>query len=116
MTEAPPPPPPGGYQTPVGYPPPKHPQATLILVLGILGLVLCQVVAPFAWVMGNKAMREIKANPTAFSGDGEVNAGRILGIIGTVLLVLAVVVFAVFVIAAIAFSAGTFDDGVSTGY
>ncbi|MCH8971439.1 MAG: hypothetical protein IH918_05050, partial [Acidobacteria bacterium] len=31
------------------YPEPS--QATTILVLGILGLILCQVLAPFAWVM-----------------------------------------------------------------
>lgn len=81
MTET---PPAGQY-----YPPPKHPQATTVLVLGILGLVLCQVLSPFAWSMGNKAQKEILANPGAYSGDGEINAGRILGIIGTAILGLA---------------------------
>ncbi|MEO6605936.1 MAG: hypothetical protein ABIN55_10005 [Aeromicrobium sp.] len=76
-------PPPGQY-----YSPPKHPQATTVLVLGILGLVLCQVVSPFAWSMGNKAQKEMLASPGAYSGDGEINAGRILGIIGTALLAL----------------------------
>jgi uncharacterized membrane protein YjgN (DUF898 family) len=74
-------PPPGAY-----YPPPKHPQATTVLVLGILSLVLCQILGPFAWSMGNKAQREIQANPGAYSGEGEVNAGRILGIIATAMM------------------------------
>ena len=85
-------PPPGGYQPHPGFPPPKHPQATTVLVLGILGLVLCQVLGPFAWSMGSKAQREIQANPGAYSGESEINAGRILGIIGTALLALTVLV------------------------
>ena len=93
MSEA---PPPGTY-----YPPPKHPQATTVLVLGILGLVLCQVLGPFAWVMGNKAQKEIQAHPGAYSGDGEINAGRILGIISTALLGLMVLLFALMIVVSV---------------
>ena len=34
-----------------GYapPPPVHPQAITVLVLGIVAIVVCQVVGPFAW-------------------------------------------------------------------
>ncbi|RLV56423.1 DUF4190 domain-containing protein [Aeromicrobium phragmitis] len=71
----------GGWQ-----PPPKHPQATLVLILGILGLAVCGVLAPVAWVMGNRALREIDANPQQFGGRSEANAGRILGIVGTAFL------------------------------
>lgn len=78
MTDA---PPSGQY-----CPPPRHPQATTVLVLGILGLVLCQLLSPFAWSTGNKAQKEIQASPGAYSGEGEINAGRILGIIGTAIL------------------------------
>lgn len=91
--------PPGQYGYQPAHQPPKHPQATTVLVLGILGLVLCQVVSPFAWSMGNKAQKEMLANPGAHSGDGEINAGRILGIIGTAILGLAILFFvALFVI------------------
>ena len=38
---------------------PEQSQATTILVLGILGLILCQVLAPFAWVMGNGELAAI---------------------------------------------------------
>lgn len=68
-----------------------HPQATTALVLGILGLVLCGVLAPFAWIIGGRAVRDIDASRGTLGGRGSANAGKILGIVGTVLLVLLVV-------------------------
>lgn len=88
MSQYPPPPPP-----PYAPPPRNHPQATTILVLGICGLVLCQVLGPFAWVMGTRALREIDASHGQLGGRDTVNIGRILGIIGTVLMVLGLVLF-----------------------
>jgi uncharacterized membrane protein YjgN (DUF898 family) len=66
-------------------------QATTILVLGILSLVLCQVLGPFAWVMGNKELAGIDAGRRAPENRGSAQAGRILGIISTVLMILGVV-------------------------
>jgi TRAP-type C4-dicarboxylate transport system permease small subunit len=90
-------------QQPAGPPyaplPPNHPQAVTALVLGILGVVVCGVIAPFAWNIGNQAVREIDASGGAWGGRTEANAGRILGIVGTALLavgVLATIVFLVF--------------------
>lgn len=88
MSQYPPTPP------PYGPPPANHPQATTVLVLGILSLVVCGVLGPFAWVMGNRALAQIDASyGTAhpIGGRESVNIGRILGIISTVLLVLGVV-------------------------
>jgi uncharacterized membrane protein YjgN (DUF898 family) len=68
-----------------------HPQATTILVLGILSLVVCGILGPFAWSMGNRALRDIDASQgtqAALGGRSSVNAGRICGMIATVLLVL----------------------------
>jgi len=62
-----------------------------VLVLGILSLVVCGVLGPFAWVMGNRALREIDASQLTaqpLGGRETVNVGRILGIVGTVLVVL----------------------------
>src|SRR4029077_2256749 len=84
MTE--PPIPQQPMQPPYGPPPPNHPQAITVLVLGILGLVVCGIVGPFAWVMGNRAVREIDASQGALGGRTEANVGRILGIVATVLL------------------------------
>ena len=36
-------------------------QATTILVLGILSLVVCQILGPIAWVMGNNELAGIDA-------------------------------------------------------
>ncbi len=69
----------------------EHPQGTIVLVLGILGLVACQILSPVAWVMGNRALAEIDADPNRWSNRSNVNAGRICGIVGTVLLILSVV-------------------------
>lgn len=65
---------------------PEASQATTVLVLGILGLVICQVLGPFAWVMGNRELEAIDAGRRAPENRGTANAGRILGIISTVLL------------------------------
>lgn len=94
-------PPPGYGYPPPGYAPfapqpPKHESATTAMVLGLVGTVgalactLPVVVAPFAWHTGAKALREIDASQGALGGRSEAKAGMILGIIGTVLLVLAV--------------------------
>ena len=112
----PPPPPPGGPkpygqqppgQPPYGYQPygagrpTEHPQGTTILVLGILSIVVCGVLGPFAWSMGTKAMREMDANPQVpYSNRGNVNAGRICGIVGTVLMVLGILGFILVIAAA----------------
>lgn len=89
----PPYPPPGGAP----YAPPEHPQATLVLVLGILGLALCQVLGPVAWVMGHRARKEIAASGGTIGGNTQVTVGWALGIAATLLLVLSIVVLVVIV-------------------
>ena len=101
---------PPGYGAPYGYGPPQyeHPQGTMILILGIVGIVACQLASPFAWVMGNRVLAEIDANPSAYSNRGIVVAGRICGIVGCVLLGLSlafVVVYLLFIVAVIGGSA-----------
>jgi hypothetical protein len=92
MSQYPPQPP------PYNVPPQDHPQTTTILILGICGLVLCQVLGPFAWSMGNKAMREIDASGGQLGGRDTVNVGRILGMIGTALLALGVLAVLFFIV------------------
>jgi hypothetical protein len=84
------------YGQPPGYPPvgyaPDHPKATTALVLGILGVVLCSLAAPFAWRIGKQTVREIDDSHGQLGGRGAAQAGYVLGIIGTVLLGLYVLV------------------------
>ena len=70
-----------------------------MLILGIVGLVVCQVVSPFAWVMGNRVIAEIDASNGQLGGRSNANAGRILGIVGTALIGLALLVVVVAVVA-----------------
>jgi hypothetical protein len=107
------PPPAGGWgQPPEGwpygpspYPPPREtaPGALAALVLGIIGLSACQLCAPFAWWQGHSAENAIRASGGMLDGKGMATAGKILGIIGTALLVLVVG----FVIVAVAIEAGS---------
>lgn len=70
-------------------------QAVTVLVLGILGLVVCQILGPFAWYLGNKEVDAIDAGRRPPENRGMAVAGRVLGIIGTVLLGLGLLVAAV---------------------
>ena len=97
------PPGPGGYYP---YPPmmaanPFDSRATPVLVFGILGLVFCQLCAPVAWIMGNGVKRDAEAS--GFPEPGLGKAGRICGIVGSVLLIAMVGFFVLF----IALGAGT---------
>jgi hypothetical protein len=76
-------------------------------VLGIVSLVVCQIVGPFAWVMGNNALAEIDANPMAYTNRSAVQAGRICGIVATGLLTLYVVGFVVLIVVAAATSSSS---------
>ncbi len=109
---APPPPPAyGGYQQPAppgyqAYGQPvygggggEHPQGTTILVLGILSLVVCQILGPFAWSMGSKALEEIDGSGRSYTNRGNVVAGKICGMISTILLIVSVVFVVIVVIA-----------------
>jgi len=68
----------------------KPHRGTLILVLGILSLVVCAPLGIVAWVMGNGDLKQIDAGGMDPSGRPLTNAGRICGIIGTILLALGV--------------------------
>lgn len=113
---------PGYGQPPYGYgylpqAAPKHSSATLAMVLGIVGLasfLICgciAVVSPFAWYLGAKAKREIDQSGGQYGGRGEAQAGMIMGIIGTVLLILMILAIGIFIAIGVA---GGFDDGSST--
>lgn len=67
-------------------------RATTILVLGILSLVVCGLLGPIAWYQGNQELQRIAGGAVDPSTQGTVNAGRICGIVGTLLTAVGVVV------------------------
>lgn len=88
----------------------EHKGAQKAMILGIVSMVClglaffcCLTIpgvfaAPFAWVIGAKAKREIDASPGVYGNRGAAQAGVVMGIIGStigVLVVLAIVAFIV---------------------
>lgn len=89
-----------------------HPQGTAILIMGILSLpLLCACVGGIlgivAWVMGNNAIKEIDANPAAYSNRSTVQIGRVLGIVATCLWVVTIVIRIVMAVLVMASSSGS---------
>jgi hypothetical protein len=110
-----------GYGGPMA---PKHPSATTAMVLGIGalgGMFVCGipiVLAPFAWMIGGRAVKEIDAHPGRYSGRDQAQAGRIMGMIGTGLLVLGVIAVIALIAIAVAVSpdSGDLSYDEDTGY
>lgn len=64
----------------------KPHRGTLILVLGILSLVVCGPLGIFAWIMGSGDLKEMGAGIMDSSGRGNTQAGKICGMIATILM------------------------------
>jgi len=73
-----------------GQPQSSSTQAVTALVLGILGVVCCGLLAPIAWYMGTQEQKAIREGRSPAAGDGLAKAAVILGIIGSILLVLSI--------------------------
>lgn len=71
-----------------GQPQSASTQAITSLVLGILGVICCGLLAPVAWYIGNQELKAIREGRSAMAGEALAKIGMILGIIGTILLVL----------------------------
>ena len=76
----------------------EHPQATLAFVLGLLSVLGLTILGPFGWYIGNKVVGEIDRDGRQFANRGIAMAGKVLGIIGTVFLILSVLAFAAFIV------------------
>lgn len=114
MSQPPPwPPQPGGpgpQYPPYSQYPLRSVNGGLILTLGILGLLLCNLLGPFAAVMGSNAVAAIDRGEADPNERGSANAGRILGIISTVFLALSVL------LVLIAVASPQFRTGFSQGF
>ena len=70
-------------------------RGTLILILGIVGLLCCMPVGIVAWVLAHQDLRDMNAGTMDPTGRGMTQAGKILGIISVVLAVLTLIAWAV---------------------
>jgi hypothetical protein len=60
-------------------------RGTMILVFGILGFVVCFPFGIVAWVMGNADLKAMDAGTMDPEGRGTTQAGKIIGMIATIL-------------------------------
>ncbi len=74
----------------------KPHRGTLILVLGILGLVVCGPCGIAAWIMGSGDLKEMDAGTMDPSGRSNTNVGKICGMIATILMILGALAFIAF--------------------
>jgi len=88
---------------------PRHPDALMVLVLGILSIIVLPLIGPFAWVIGARVKREMAAEPGRWSGEDLVGMGYVLGIVGTVICILAAAFVLLFLLGFIAIGFGAFS-------
>jgi hypothetical protein len=73
------------YQpAPYGAPPPEHPQGTMILIFGIIGIFFT-IFAPIAWYLGNKAKKDIQVSGIPYANEQNISIGRMLGKVFTII-------------------------------
>ncbi len=70
---------------------PHH--GSLILTLGLLGLLLFAPLGILAWVLGNKDLTAMEQGRMDKSGEGLTSAGKVLGIIACALMIVGAVIF-----------------------
>ncbi|HWN08558.1 MAG TPA: hypothetical protein VNO50_04680 [Pyrinomonadaceae bacterium] len=83
-------------------------RGVLILVFGILSFVVCPFFGIAAWVMGNTDLREMAVGRMDPTGRDLTQAGRICGIVGTllVLIPMVIIIFAALGVALFGAAAG----------
>lgn len=77
------------------------------LILGILAIVLCPVVGPFAWAIGRRAVKDIDASGGTVGGRAQAMVGYIIGMVVTILMIIGVVATVVILVIAAATSTTT---------
>ena len=82
-------------QQPYGAPPQEHPQGTLILIFGILGIFIT-IFAPIAWYLGNKARKDIQTSGIQYSNEQNISIGRMLGKVFTIIAIVSIVLLIIF--------------------
>lgn len=86
-------------------------RGTTILVLGILSLVVCAVCGPIAWIMANKDIASMEAGLMDPLGLDQTKAGRICGIIGTILFIVGLILGIIYLVFVVVFIGATASQG-----
>lgn len=93
-------------------PAPEHPQAIVVLVIGLIasigGILTCGLTAPFgpvAWIFGRRVIRQIDSGTAPAGGREKAVAGYWMGIIATA--VMTFILLGVIVLVALFFMSPT---------
>ncbi|MDX2130942.1 MAG: DUF4190 domain-containing protein [Planctomycetota bacterium] len=80
------------YPPPMSGTPPMNPgsmmrphRGTLVLVMGILGLVVCVICGILAWMWGKEDLKAIDAGQMDPAGRSLTQVGKILGMVSVIL-------------------------------
>jgi len=87
----------------------------MILVFGIISIVMCSPLGPFAWIMGRSDLKLMDAGIKDPNGKGLTLAGMVLGIISTILLVLGFIIFLVYILIVVILGIGLAAGAASGG-
>jgi hypothetical protein len=83
-------------QQPYTMPPmQEHPQGTMILIFGILGIFIT-IFAPIAWYLGNKAKKDVQTSGIQYSNEQNISVGRMLGKVFTIIAIVSIVLVIIF--------------------
>lgn len=92
-------------QAPPGGAPGVRPhRGAMILVFGILGIVCCVIFGIVAWVMGNNDLQAMQAGQMDRSGEGLTKAGKIIGMISVLLLIIGILLQVLFIVLGVGIS------------
>jgi uncharacterized membrane protein len=82
---------------------PPLPNATAVLVLGILSIVVCFITGIIALVLANRDMALYNANPGVYSPSSlsNIKTGRICAIVGISLQLVGLIIYIIFIVAMI---------------
>ncbi|MBN2088963.1 zinc ribbon domain-containing protein [candidate division KSB1 bacterium] len=99
-------PPPIALTTPVL---PKG-NGVLALVFGILGIATCLPLSIIAWLLGHGELQKIKMGLISDKEEGLAKVGKILGIIGTILMVIVILLIFFFIVLSLQFGTEYIND------
>lgn len=87
-------PPPTSRTEYLGYAPRtmKPHRGSAVLTLGILGLAVCFILGIIAWIMASQDLDEMRLGQMDPTGEGMTKAGKICGMIATIIAAVCVIV------------------------
>ncbi len=76
---------------------PEPPNATIVFILGLLGVLgVCFILGPIAWMMGSAERAKVRAG--MYRENGLLTAGYIMGVISTILMIIPLTIALIWIV------------------